>query len=105
LAADVDRLSGGRLVLGLGIGDAAGEFAQLGLTFPDAPTRQRALEETLRIVLGLWSGAPTTARGEHARADGTPPGTPRGPAAARGRPAAARVGRRAPVSTARRGTG
>jgi alkanesulfonate monooxygenase SsuD/methylene tetrahydromethanopterin reductase-like flavin-dependent oxidoreductase (luciferase family) len=70
LAADVDRLSGGRLVLGLGIGDAAGEFAQMGLTYPDAPTRQRALEETVRIVLGLWSGAPTTLRGDHARVEG-----------------------------------
>lgn len=49
-AADVDRLSGGRLVLGLGIGDDTQEFAQLQLRFPPIRERQEALEETLRIV-------------------------------------------------------
>ena len=32
-AADVDRVSGGRLVLGVGIGDDVPEFAELGLPF------------------------------------------------------------------------
>jgi alkanesulfonate monooxygenase SsuD/methylene tetrahydromethanopterin reductase-like flavin-dependent oxidoreductase (luciferase family) len=67
LAADVDRLSGGRLVLGLGIGDAEHEFDQMGLAFPGAPARQRALEETVRILLGVWSGESFTFEGEHFR--------------------------------------
>jgi alkanesulfonate monooxygenase SsuD/methylene tetrahydromethanopterin reductase-like flavin-dependent oxidoreductase (luciferase family) len=57
-AADVDRLSNGRLVLGLGIGDAPDEFAQMGIPYPPAPVRQQGMEETVRIVRGLWSGEP-----------------------------------------------
>ena len=33
-AADVDRISGGRLVLGIGIGDKPEEFAEMGLPYP-----------------------------------------------------------------------
>lgn len=58
LAADADRLSGGRLVLGLGCGWLADEFAYLGLPFPPAPERQRQLAETIEIVHGLWGTVP-----------------------------------------------
>jgi alkanesulfonate monooxygenase SsuD/methylene tetrahydromethanopterin reductase-like flavin-dependent oxidoreductase (luciferase family) len=64
-AAEVDRLSQGRLVLGLGIGDDAQEFAALGLPFPSVRDRQQALEETIRIVHGLWSEQPFTFQGTH----------------------------------------
>jgi alkanesulfonate monooxygenase SsuD/methylene tetrahydromethanopterin reductase-like flavin-dependent oxidoreductase (luciferase family) len=64
LAADVDQLSGGRLVLGLGNGDDPAEFAQMGLPFPPVPARQAALEETVRVVQALWSGQPVTHRSE-----------------------------------------
>lgn len=65
LASDVDRMSHGRLVLGVGIGDVAEEFAQLGLSYPPVPTRQQALEETLQIVRGLWGPQPFTFTGAH----------------------------------------
>jgi alkanesulfonate monooxygenase SsuD/methylene tetrahydromethanopterin reductase-like flavin-dependent oxidoreductase (luciferase family) len=55
-AADVDRISGGRLVLGVGIGDDVPEFAQLGLPFERTGQRQRAMEETVRVVQSLWRG-------------------------------------------------
>jgi alkanesulfonate monooxygenase SsuD/methylene tetrahydromethanopterin reductase-like flavin-dependent oxidoreductase (luciferase family) len=70
IAADVDRLSGGRLVLGLGAGDIPGEFAQLGLTYPPFPARAAALAETVALVRGLWGEAPVTLRGEYVRAEG-----------------------------------
>jgi alkanesulfonate monooxygenase SsuD/methylene tetrahydromethanopterin reductase-like flavin-dependent oxidoreductase (luciferase family) len=63
-AADVDRVSGGRLVLGLGIGDDVPEFDRLGLPFPPTPQRQRALDETLEIVKGLWEQPPYSFKGE-----------------------------------------
>jgi alkanesulfonate monooxygenase SsuD/methylene tetrahydromethanopterin reductase-like flavin-dependent oxidoreductase (luciferase family) len=64
IVADVDRMSDGRIVLGLGIGDFEPEFAQLGLAFPPTPVRQRALEETIRILRGVWGEAPFTLEGE-----------------------------------------
>ena len=55
-AADVDRLSNGRLILGLGIGDNVPEFRRMGLRFPSTAERLRAMVETITIVRGLWSG-------------------------------------------------
>src|SRR5215212_11362832 len=52
-AADIDRFSDGRMVLGLGSGDMPHEFAQLGIAWPAGAARQARLEETLRIVRPL----------------------------------------------------
>jgi alkanesulfonate monooxygenase SsuD/methylene tetrahydromethanopterin reductase-like flavin-dependent oxidoreductase (luciferase family) len=71
-AADVDRLSGGRLVLGLGIGDNVPEFEQMGIPFPPVKDRQEAMVETITIVRGLWSDPTFAFSGKHfsARSDG-----------------------------------
>ena len=69
LAADFDNLTNGRLVLGLGIGWAVEEFAQLGIEFTSVAERQRALEEYLAILNGSWSQTPTTVRGSYWSAD------------------------------------
>ncbi|HEY8601336.1 MAG TPA: LLM class flavin-dependent oxidoreductase [Thermomicrobiales bacterium] len=60
-AADVDRLSGGRLILGLGAGFLAGEYAYLGLPLPPPAERTRQLAETVEVVHGLWGIAPGAA--------------------------------------------
>lgn len=70
MAADVDRLSGGRLVLGVGVGDHQAEFAQMALPYPPIAERQAALEEALQIIRGLWSGEPTTVSGDTFAVDG-----------------------------------
>ena len=68
-AADVDRLSGGRLVLGIGIGDKPEEFAEMGLRYPPVRERQRALEEAISVLRGLWSGEPFAFTGETVAVD------------------------------------
>jgi probable F420-dependent oxidoreductase len=70
LAADVDNLSGGRLILGLGNGWDENEFANLGLPFPPARERQQALEEAITILHGVWSEEPFTFDGRHFRCTG-----------------------------------
>jgi alkanesulfonate monooxygenase SsuD/methylene tetrahydromethanopterin reductase-like flavin-dependent oxidoreductase (luciferase family) len=64
LAADVDSLSGGRLVLGLGMGNHAKEFRRLGLAFPPPAVRLGAVAETVQIVAGLWGERPFTYQGK-----------------------------------------
>jgi alkanesulfonate monooxygenase SsuD/methylene tetrahydromethanopterin reductase-like flavin-dependent oxidoreductase (luciferase family) len=76
LAADLDNLSGGRVILGLGHGWNATEFAQLGLPFPAVPERQAALAESIEIIRGVWGPEPFTYHGRYHRTDNervTPP--------------------------------
>ena len=64
-AMSVDRLSGGRLVLPVGIGaldDAS--FGNVGEP-TDARTRAELLDETLAILDGLWTGEPFGYEGRH----------------------------------------
>ncbi len=65
MAADIDRLSSGRLILGIGAGDDRLEFSRLGLNYPPMRDRQAALRETVEIVRGLWSGTPFSYAGDH----------------------------------------
>ena len=63
----LDRLSGGRLVLPVGLGaldDAA--FGNVGEP-TDARTRAELLDESLAILEGLWSGEPFEFAGQHHR--------------------------------------
>jgi alkanesulfonate monooxygenase SsuD/methylene tetrahydromethanopterin reductase-like flavin-dependent oxidoreductase (luciferase family) len=57
-AADVDRVSGGRLVVGLGAGHTRSEFDYLGLPFPSPVARGRALKETIEELKRCWYGVP-----------------------------------------------
>ena len=63
--ADVDRISDGRVVLGLGCGDVPREFAQLGLRYGSVRERQEILEEVVQVVPILWSEEPITFVGKH----------------------------------------
>ncbi len=65
LGADLDNISGGRFILGLGHGWNAVEFALLGLPFPTAPERQEALAEAVEIIRGVWGPEPFTYHGIH----------------------------------------
>lgn len=70
LAADLDNLSGGRAILGLGHGWNATEFAQLGLPFPPVPERQAALAESIEIIRGVWGPEPFSYRGHYHSTEG-----------------------------------
>ncbi len=63
--ADVDRISDGRVVLGLGCGDVPREFAQLGLRYDSVRERQETLEEMVQAVPALWGEEPITLVGRH----------------------------------------
>jgi alkanesulfonate monooxygenase SsuD/methylene tetrahydromethanopterin reductase-like flavin-dependent oxidoreductase (luciferase family) len=65
LAADLDNLSNGRVILGLGCGWDAGEFAKFGLPFPAVPERQAALEEAIAIMRGVWGEEPFSFAGRY----------------------------------------
>lgn len=53
LAADVDHVSGGRLILGVGAGWSPLEFAVLGVPFE---TRGRMTDECIEAMKALWAG-------------------------------------------------
>jgi alkanesulfonate monooxygenase SsuD/methylene tetrahydromethanopterin reductase-like flavin-dependent oxidoreductase (luciferase family) len=60
----LDRLSGGRLVLGAGLGSSAEhEFVAFGEEGDDR-VRARRLDEGLDVLAGLWTGAPFAYAGE-----------------------------------------
>jgi alkanesulfonate monooxygenase SsuD/methylene tetrahydromethanopterin reductase-like flavin-dependent oxidoreductase (luciferase family) len=82
-AAMVDRLSGGRLVFGAGLGgDSRRELTAFGEE-RDPRARGRLLDEALDVVVALWSGEPVTRDGHYqldrAQVLPTPLQTPRPP--------------------------
>ncbi len=60
MAATLQGLSGGRLVLGIGIGGHPAEHHALGIPFPEAAERVARLEEAVAVVRALWAGGPVT---------------------------------------------
>src|SRR4051794_37926837 len=62
--ATLDRLTKGRMVCGVGLGEPAGsEFGAFG-DDPDARARARRLDESLEVVTRLWTGAAVDYDGE-----------------------------------------
>jgi alkanesulfonate monooxygenase SsuD/methylene tetrahydromethanopterin reductase-like flavin-dependent oxidoreductase (luciferase family) len=69
--ATLDRLSGGRLTLGVGLG--SDEFgSEYSITGEELDERRRArmLDEALEILQAAWSGEPVHHRGENYTVDG-----------------------------------
>ncbi|MFI7634274.1 LLM class flavin-dependent oxidoreductase [Nonomuraea sp. NPDC049400] len=72
-AATLDRISGGRLVLGIGIGGREDDHQVAGT---DLRTRGRRLDEQMAVMRRLWSGEPY---GDGAGPIGPLPARPGGP--------------------------
>ena len=60
MAATLQIATGGRFVLGIGIGGAPREHAAYGLPFPEAKERVARLEEAVAVIRALWTGGPVT---------------------------------------------
>ena len=68
----LDRLSGGRLILGVGLGSPPdAEFAAFGEE-PDMRIRAQKLDEGLAVLAGLWSGERFSFEGQHHHVEGAP---------------------------------
>jgi alkanesulfonate monooxygenase SsuD/methylene tetrahydromethanopterin reductase-like flavin-dependent oxidoreductase (luciferase family) len=69
-SATLDRLSDGRLTLGVGLGSDrfAGELSRTGEEL-DARRRGQMLDESLDILAAAWSGETVRHRGEHYTVD------------------------------------
>lgn len=65
MAANLQYLSGGRLILGLGAGWKEDEYLAYGYAFPAVGARMDQLEETLQIVRTMWTQQPATFEGRY----------------------------------------
>lgn len=68
-AATLDRLSGGRLELGIGAGWLRSDYRQLGMPYDRPSVRIDRLEEALTVIRRLLSGETVTHQGPHYRLD------------------------------------
>lgn len=64
--ASLDNLSGGRLIVGVGVGWSEAEFAAVGADFHD---RGRRLDEALELFRAAWTDDPVTFHGEYSDLD------------------------------------
>ena len=82
MAQQLDALSGGRFVMGLGAGWYPDEHQIYGLDFPVPAERYRRLEEAIALMNELWYSDSGTFEGRYYRIQGTnsqphpPPGRP-----------------------------
>lgn len=67
--ATLDQLSGGRAILGAGLGGVPTEFTAFGES-GDARERAGKLDEALEVLAALWSGEPVDHSGRHYTVDG-----------------------------------
>jgi probable F420-dependent oxidoreductase len=69
MAETFDRLSDGRLILGLGSGSGEDEYEAMGLEPGDARARFAGLEDAIAVIRGLWTTTPFTYPGSRYRVE------------------------------------
>lgn len=72
MAAGVDIISGGRLVLGIGAGWQENEHQAYGIPFYTAGERLRRLDEACQVIRGLLSNGRTSFAGRYYRLEDAP---------------------------------
>lgn len=72
MAATVDHVSNGRLIVGIGTGYYAEEHNRYGIPLPDKVTRAAMLRESIQVLKGMWAPGRLTFAGEHYRITDAP---------------------------------
>ena len=67
MAATLQDLTRGRLILGIGAGWQADEFAAYGYDYPSAGVRVEQLSEAIDVLRAMWTQSPATYEGKHYR--------------------------------------
>ena len=65
MAAQIDELSNGRFVAGVGAGWNVPEHTAFGIPFPPLRERMDRLEESIRVMKALWSEGPANFNGRY----------------------------------------
>ncbi|MBS1263386.1 MAG: 5,10-methylenetetrahydromethanopterin reductase [Methanonatronarchaeales archaeon] len=66
LVTDLDHISGGRAVLGIGAGWFQDEYEGYGIEYPDDATRISQMEDAVRLIKETWTAEnPVSYDGEH----------------------------------------
>ncbi len=65
MAAQIDLLSGGRFILGMGAGWNVPEHEAFGLPFPPVRERMDRLDEGIQVVRALWGEGPVSFDGRY----------------------------------------
>jgi alkanesulfonate monooxygenase SsuD/methylene tetrahydromethanopterin reductase-like flavin-dependent oxidoreductase (luciferase family) len=60
MASTLQIASGGRFILGLGIGAETGEHSAYGIELPEISVRVKRLAEAVAAIRALWTGGPVT---------------------------------------------
>ena len=67
MASTLQYLTGGRLILGIGAGWQADEYAAYDYPYPSAGVRVAQLAEAIDVLRAMWTESPATYEGEHYR--------------------------------------
>ena len=70
MAATLDNITGGRVIVGLGVGWFETEFRGYGFPFPAVRTRLKQLSEAARLMKLVWTEPGSTFDGRYFRAEG-----------------------------------
>lgn len=69
MAASIQELTYGRLILGYGAGWYEPEYRAYGYDFPSARTRIDMLDEGVRVMKSMWTQSPASFEGRHYRVE------------------------------------
>jgi alkanesulfonate monooxygenase SsuD/methylene tetrahydromethanopterin reductase-like flavin-dependent oxidoreductase (luciferase family) len=67
MAVTLQSLTEGRLILGIGAGWQADEYAAYGYSYPSGSVRVEQLAEAIDVLRALWTESPATYEGRHYR--------------------------------------